>query len=298
MNQKLQRLYAQSVSGERSGDLFRDGIIASRYDHDVSQVFGTDLEQYKANIDFLLDLTTYRPTDMVVDLGCGTGISTLRLLERNPGRVIGLDFAEPMLRQAREKLKSRDNVEFKVCSAEELSDVVDSADKVVSADVFQYISNPDKVLQRIYRVLNPDGEYLFNVRVKAPKEQSGYFHLFRAIERAMSEELGEEVKLPELEGLEPKYERTDLETLATRNGFAIARYEERPIIYEEKHLRAIHQQSLDGMTPELEKTFGKEVTARIVQRVQDDLTKMYSSDGFVAGKEAYVCLRKAQPPSK
>lgn len=293
---KIQKLYQQLVSGERSGDLFRNETLASGYDHNTSQVFGEDLEQYEAGIDFLLDLTTYKPTDTVVDLGCGTGISTLRLLVRNPARVIGLDFSEPMLRQAREKLKGRDNVEFKVGSAEELSDVVNDVDKVVSVNVFQYISNPDDVLKGIYNALNPNSGYLFNVRVKAPKEQSIYFQLFRAIEKAMSEELGKKMELPELKGLEPKYDRSDLEGLATRNGFAVARYEEKPIVIEEKHLRAIHQLALDGMRTGLAETLGEETAKRIIKRVQTELSKMYSASGFVAGTEAYICLRKKPSP--
>ncbi len=289
---KIKKLYDQLVSGERSGDLFLDEVLAGEYDHNASLVFGEDLEKYQKNIDFLLDLTTYRPTDMVVDLGCGTGISILRLLQRNPGRIIGLDFSEPMLRQAREKLKERDNVEFHIASAEDIGAVVHGADKVVSANVFQYISDPDTVLREIHKALNPDGEYVFNVRMKARKEQSVYFRAFRAIEAAIEEHVGDKVELPELKGLQSQYERRDLEELAARNGFTVVRYEERPVILEQKHLRAIHQQALEGMEPDFVSTVGEEIAGRIIGSVKAELSNMYSAEGFVAGKEAYVCLGK------
>ena len=295
-NPKIQRLYEQLVSGERSGDLFKDETLAGEYDKNTSVVFGSDLKDYEEGTDFLLNLTSYSPSDTIVDMGCGTGISTLRLLQRNPRRVVGLDFSEPMLQQAREKMKDRDNVEFRVASAEELSDVISDADKVVSANVFQYISDPDAVLRGIYKALNPNGKYLFNVKVKAPREQSIYFQFFRILEGILSKEFGKEVHLPELKGFEPKYNRASLEELASRNGFTVARYEERPIIYKEEHLRATYEQMLTAMASELQTSIGEERTTTIVGKVKERLEPIYSANEFVAGTEAYICLRKTPAP--
>src|SRR5581483_3289382 len=44
-----------------------------------------------------------RPGDEVLDACCGTGDLALAALRRGAGRVVGLDFSEPMLERARRK---------------------------------------------------------------------------------------------------------------------------------------------------------------------------------------------------
>ncbi len=292
MDSKFQSLYEQLVLGERTGDMFKDEAIARDYDIAISQIFGIDFKQYHTDINFLLDLTSYKSTDLVVDLGCGTGISTRLILERKPGRIIGIDFSEPMIQQAREKFKGINVVDFRVVSGEELSDVVSNADKVVSANFFQYISSSDEVLHAIYGALHSDGEYLFNVKVKAPGEQSVYFQLFKAAERAIKKVFGVEITLPKVKGVEPKYERIDLEKFSARNGFVIVRYEEKPVIYGDEQLRGIYQQCLGRMIAEFEEEVGKKATNSIIDSIQEELSIVFSPSGFIAGKEAHVCLRK------
>jgi ubiquinone/menaquinone biosynthesis C-methylase UbiE len=53
-----------------------------------------------------VDLLALRQGDTVVDAGCGTGLNFARILDRigPAGRIVGIDFSEPMLEQARVKV--------------------------------------------------------------------------------------------------------------------------------------------------------------------------------------------------
>jgi SAM-dependent methyltransferase len=55
--------------------------------------------------DRLIDLADARPGELVVDVGCGCGATTLKLAERvaPEGEVLGIDVSDTMLRKARER---------------------------------------------------------------------------------------------------------------------------------------------------------------------------------------------------
>lgn len=64
----------------------------------------------------LLELPAACDPDRILEIGCGTGAFTGMLAGRYPGaRIIGVDFAENMLRLAREKLGDKDNLSL-VCA--------------------------------------------------------------------------------------------------------------------------------------------------------------------------------------
>jgi len=92
----------------------------------------------------------------ILDIGCGTGLASIALQARLPDcRLIGIDFAEPMLRQGPEHLQ-------KICGNAALLPLADaSADLVVSSLTYQWCAL-DLVLAEAYRVLRPGGWLAFS----------------------------------------------------------------------------------------------------------------------------------------
>lgn len=101
--------------------------------------------------------------DTVIDLGSGAGNDCfVARHETGPeGKVIGIDFTEPMINKARanaEKL-GYNNVEFRFGDIEEMPVSDDVADVVVSNCVLNLVPDKQKVVSEIFRVLKPGGHF-------------------------------------------------------------------------------------------------------------------------------------------
>lgn len=94
-----------------------------------------------------------------LDIGCGGGFFVHELSNR--GSVsIGVDYSPYAIQFAKERFKGLD---FRVLSGYDLSIFEDSTfDIVFLLDVIEHISNQDKVLSELYRVLKPGGSLLLS----------------------------------------------------------------------------------------------------------------------------------------
>lgn len=117
---------------------------------------------------FAADLGTpaLRPTDVVVEIGCGLGRLTRPLAER-AGRVVALDVSQEMLDRAKELSPQLENVEWRLGDGVSLAGIDDDdADVVFSHVVFQHIPDPQITLgyiREMGRVLRPGGWAAFQV---------------------------------------------------------------------------------------------------------------------------------------
>ncbi len=98
--------------------------------------------------------------DVVVDLGCGTGLSFASILDRigPSGRLLGVDLSEGMLTQARARVDGNgwDNVEL--IQSDMLSyRYPDHVDAVVSMGALGYIEDPETIIAAAANALVPDG---------------------------------------------------------------------------------------------------------------------------------------------
>jgi SAM-dependent methyltransferase len=120
------------------------------------------------DLDNLLGATgiAVRPTDRVVEIGCGVGRLT-RVLSERAESVKALDVSAEMLEQAREHNAQLANVEWVHGDGTSLAGIPDGqADLVVSHVVFQHIPDPQITLgyvREIGRVLKPGGLAGFQV---------------------------------------------------------------------------------------------------------------------------------------
>ncbi|MGB3153661.1 MAG: arsenite methyltransferase [Chitinophagaceae bacterium] len=101
--------------------------------------------------------------DTVIDLGSGAGNDAFiarRFVGEN-GKVIGIDFTEPMIARARENAEKLglNNVEFRQGDIEDLPVTSNKADVIVSNCVLNLVPNKHKVFSEVYRVLKPGGHF-------------------------------------------------------------------------------------------------------------------------------------------
>ncbi|MCX3285244.1 class I SAM-dependent methyltransferase [Streptomyces sp. NEAU-H22] len=94
----------------------------------------------------------------LLDLGCGTGVSTRALLRAAPrARITAVDASAGMLSRALDK-PWPESVRFLHLSAEELSTAGEGPfDAVFAAYLFRNVSDPDAVLATVRTLLRPGG---------------------------------------------------------------------------------------------------------------------------------------------
>jgi phosphatidylethanolamine/phosphatidyl-N-methylethanolamine N-methyltransferase len=94
-------------------------------------------------------------TDLVLDLGIGTGVS-LNFYPKK-GRIIGIDLSAGMLREARKKIREREMERATVFQANalELPFADDTFDTIFLSHVISVVSDPAQVVREAQRVAKP-----------------------------------------------------------------------------------------------------------------------------------------------
>src|SRR5215210_4436497 len=96
-----------------------------------------------------------RGDERVLDAGCGTGRVTAALLARLPrGELVAVDGSPAMAAEARERLGPRADVRVADLTELELEAPVDA---ILSTATFHWISNHDRLFERLFAALKPGG---------------------------------------------------------------------------------------------------------------------------------------------
>jgi len=104
-----------------------------------------------------------RPTDRVLDVGCGPGHLSCRMASLVPGgTVMGVDTDPTLLEQARSAAREQglSNVDFAQSRAEGMPLADGSADFAYARFVLQHVSQPVDVLREMARVVVPGGKVM------------------------------------------------------------------------------------------------------------------------------------------
>lgn len=108
------------------------------------------------------DLLQIQPKH-IIDLGCGTGISTRALAKRfSKADVLGVDLADNMLRLARRNAPWLSKQRYLVADAIALPLSSHSVDLIFSNLMLPWVSDLEKLVTEVRRVLKPGGLFLFS----------------------------------------------------------------------------------------------------------------------------------------
>jgi len=133
--------------------------IAPRYDL-LNHLLSLQLDRvWRARTARKLKTILGRPDALVLDLCCGTGDLAFALKKNGKARVIGADFAHPMLVRANEKSAADTGsaVPFLESDALQLPFTDASFDLVTAAFGFRNLANYEAGVREMQRVLKPGG---------------------------------------------------------------------------------------------------------------------------------------------
>ena len=116
-----------------------------------------NLFEIPALFSMMPDLTGKR----VLDLGCGFGEHCMRCIRQGAEKVVGIDISEKMLEVARKK-HSDAGITYVNMSMEEISQLNETFDVVVSSLAFHYVEDFSGVVRNIYDLLEPGGNFIFS----------------------------------------------------------------------------------------------------------------------------------------
>lgn len=150
--------HAQSDKPERVRKMF--AAIARSYDLNNRL---HSLWQDQAWRRYAVRAAGVRPTDVVLDVACGTGDLSELFAKAGAARVIGLDFTYEMLAIARVKAESRaastraDQIAYMQGDAQRLPIADQSVDVVSIAFGIRNVLEPERAIREFARVLRPGG---------------------------------------------------------------------------------------------------------------------------------------------
>ncbi|MCT4593539.1 MAG: malonyl-ACP O-methyltransferase BioC [Anaeromicrobium sp.] len=111
--------------------------------------------------DKLVNLVHKKNVQSILEIGCGTGYVTKKLVNDFPSASItALDLAPGMIEYAQERINS-DKVNF-ICGDIESMDLEGKYDLIISNATFQWFNNLKDTVDKLHNLLTPHGIILFS----------------------------------------------------------------------------------------------------------------------------------------
>jgi FkbM family methyltransferase len=152
----------------QTGAASHDGIGKFYMGREISHVMGhlgaawleRSTREQEERTDLLLKNINLKPTDVVVDLGAGSGYFSFPMARQlTQGKVLAVDIEPEMLSllQQRKQQLNIDNIQILLATETQANIPIDSADVVLLVDAYHEFSYPREVMESVVKGLRSGG---------------------------------------------------------------------------------------------------------------------------------------------
>lgn len=115
----------------------------------------------------------------VLDIGCGTGVLTNKLITIGSKKITGIDISKQMISQANKKFTDIDNVNF-ICKDILDFDPKEKFDVAIMFNVYPHLNKDEQLVNKLFCLLNSNGTLI--VAHGSGKQNINNHHKLHAIE--------------------------------------------------------------------------------------------------------------------
>jgi ubiquinone/menaquinone biosynthesis C-methylase UbiE len=160
--QKLQEreirglIEALSKTTQLTKEWFKDW--ANNYDRTLGKI-----KRHHQLLDLTVKMSKVKDGERVLDIGIGTGLTSLRLLKAANCSIVGIDYSQDMMNICKDKLAKlglTDKIECRMMNAISLDFPSESFDIVASTVSLHHIKNKLPVIKSIRSILKPGGRFI------------------------------------------------------------------------------------------------------------------------------------------
>ena len=187
---------------------------------------------YEKITDRLIELAEIQDGGRIIDLACGTGLVTKRIMahlsDARNTMIIGVDHSATALREAVLELKDvKDSaVVFMESQVEQLGEAIkEKVDAVFYCNAIHYVPDKDELIQGIAKTIKPGGKFVFNTSFYEGPVSDDTLAFYRKwmfkAHRILSREHG--LRANKLDKVESRIQLSadEYKNLVERNGFKI-----------------------------------------------------------------------------
>jgi len=131
---------------------------ANEYDTTLGKV-----KRHHAMLDLVVSVSGVRNGDQVLDIGCGTGLLSLKFLEKAACTITAVDSSEKMLNIFEEKIEQchlTSQIHLEQLSAEEMEFPAHRFDIIASTVALHHVKEKGPVIRKVYDALVKGGRFL------------------------------------------------------------------------------------------------------------------------------------------
>ncbi len=131
---------------------------ANEYDNTLGKV-----QRHHKLLDLVVESSEIKEGELVLDIGCGTGLLSLKFLRKADCLIYGIDSSPEMLEIFKEKITKLNlsgKISLELEDAENIDFKNENFDIIASTVTLHHVKNKLPVIEKIYKLLNPGGKFL------------------------------------------------------------------------------------------------------------------------------------------